>query len=141
MPGGTDSLPKVAAGSWAAAPELGECLCTWRAAVDASPRLARVRELIESCFPDPVSVADASRVAALERNSFSRHFRHSVGVTFTQWQRALRVAYALRLLENPHLTVEAVAHRAGFGTVRSLQRAFQAMLGTSPSGVKKAARR
>jgi AraC-like DNA-binding protein len=99
--------------------ELHETLRLWDDAIERSPRLARARELVELRFPEPVPVPEVAAVAALERNSFSRYFTQRVGVTFSQWQRARRVAHALELLRAPEGTIEAVAHLAGFGTARS----------------------
>jgi transcriptional regulator GlxA family with amidase domain len=63
---------------------------------------------------------------------FARVFRQEVGVTPAQYIEEVRVEVARRLLETTDRSVETVAREAGFGTVETLQRAFQRTVHTTP---------
>jgi transcriptional regulator GlxA family with amidase domain len=81
---------------------------------------------------DDLSVgALASRVAMSPRH-FARVFRQEVGVTPAQYIEEVRVEVARRLLESTDRAVEQVAREAGFGTVETMQRAFQRTVHTTP---------
>lgn len=47
------------------------------------PRLTRVREYVLRHLHGTVTLADAARVACLEKTYFSSYFRKKVGISFT----------------------------------------------------------
>ena len=112
----------------------------WNSTIARCPRLRRVRAPVEDRPPGTVTRAEAADAAALEESSFSRAFRAQTGVTYQQWSRALRVAHALALMLEGDLALAEVAQYAGFGSLRSMERAFHAFLGVSPRAYRSSLR-
>ena len=73
----------------------------------------------------------AARVGMSERH-FTRCFTEQTGVSPAQYVAAVRVEAARRDLEGTTLTVEAIAHRCGFGSSETMRRTFARRLGVSP---------
>ncbi|MFJ8476899.1 GlxA family transcriptional regulator [Kitasatospora sp. NPDC094011] len=73
----------------------------------------------------------AARAAMSERN-FTRVFRAETGRTPAAYVESVRIEAARRLLETTAVTLDAVAHSCGFGTVETLHRSFKRSLGVTP---------
>jgi transcriptional regulator GlxA family with amidase domain len=63
-----------------------------------------------------------ARQARMSRRSFGRRFRDAAGTSVTQWLLHQRVLRAQRLLENAHLSIDAVAREVGMSTAITLRR-------------------
>lgn len=81
---------------------------------------------------DGVGVDDLVAHACMSRRHFHRRFREVTGVSPHQWLVARRVQLAERLLESTDLTVEAIAHRAGFGSPLAFRTQFVRAHGIPP---------
>ncbi|MFJ4188448.1 GlxA family transcriptional regulator [Kitasatospora sp. NPDC089509] len=73
----------------------------------------------------------AARAAMSERN-FTRVFRAETGRTPAAYVESVRIEAARRLLETTAVTLDAVTHSCGFGTVETLHRSFKRSLGVTP---------
>lgn len=80
----------------------------------------------------PLQLADLADHAGMSRRTFTRHFRHEVGLSPGQWLIRHRVELARRLLESSDLPVDQIAERAGFGTAASLRQHLHNAIGVSP---------
>lgn len=98
--------------------------------------LRQVAVLVNSRFTDPLTLADAAAAARLEATYFSRVFKQAVGVGFPAYLQLVRLEAAARLLATSDHSVLEVAHRCGFGSVRSMERASRRWLGCSPSDLR-----
>jgi transcriptional regulator GlxA family with amidase domain len=78
----------------------------------------------------------AARAHMSERN-FARAFVREVGMTPAAYVEAARVESARMALEAGDAPVEAVAGRAGFGTVETMRRAFHRRLGVGPADYRR----
>jgi transcriptional regulator GlxA family with amidase domain len=84
---------------------------------------------------------DLPRLASVARMSvrtLSRRFHEETGTTPLQWLLSQRVARAQELLETTAMTVDCVAHRAGFRDAPTLRRHFVGRVGTTPSAYRAA---
>jgi transcriptional regulator GlxA family with amidase domain len=79
-----------------------------------------------------LEIADLAEHAKMSRRTFTRRFREEVGTSPGRWITQQRVELARQLLETSDLSIEQVAHRAGFGTAASLRLHVAAALGVSP---------
>jgi len=77
----------------------------------------------------------AKRVAMSPRH-FRRVFRQEVGVSPARYVENVRLEVARRLLETTAMDLVSVAEAAGFGTDRTLRRAFQRRLGVAPNAYR-----
>lgn len=79
------------------------------------------------------SLASMARRAYMSSRSFSRHFRRVTGSSPYDWVLRERIALAQELLDDPSLTIESIAGRAGFDGSGMLRRHFRRVVGCSPS--------
>ena len=96
-----------------------------------SERLGRLARQVHAAPADPLTARQAAGLIGLTPSYFSTFFRVRVGVTFGRWLRTLRLRVAIRLLEETDLPMPAIASEAGFGSVRSMQRAFRELTGST----------
>ena len=99
-------------------------------------RLAKIKQVVEASFPQTIPLNEAAHIACLERKYFSRYFRKKVGVSFTAWQKALKVQRATEILQNHDESIARVASLVGFGSVRTFERAFKDCLGVPAADYK-----
>jgi transcriptional regulator GlxA family with amidase domain len=69
---------------------------------------------------------------AMNRRTFTRHFRQLTGSSFTEWLLHQRISHAQHLLEVSDLAVEQVATAAGFASAETLRLHFRQRLGIPP---------
>lgn len=105
------------------------------------PRLTRVCEYVLRNLHGTVTLPDAARVACLEKTYFSSYFHKKVGISFTAWLRLVRVGRAIRILQCQDITVFELAQQVGFRSVRTFERCFRAVSGTTLRAAKEIMRR
>lgn len=66
-------------------------------------------------------------------------FQYCFGMSFSEYVNSLRLKDSITLLEESDLSIEEISEKAGFGTVRTFQRQFQAKYNMSPKEYRKAA--
>ncbi|MGW7414448.1 GlxA family transcriptional regulator [Streptomyces sp. NPDC054863] len=82
---------------------------------------------------EPIQLRDMAEQESMSVRSFTRRFREEVGVSPGQWLAQQRVERARHLLETSDLSIDQVAHEAGFGTAQSMRQHLQAALGVPPT--------
>lgn len=75
---------------------------------------------------------EAATIACLEPHYFSFVFHRCVGITFIEWRRRYRVAYALQAIESGLASIDEIARIAGYSNRRSLERAMKRVVGRTP---------
>jgi AraC-like DNA-binding protein len=96
-------------------------------------RTIRVVEYLEGAHTVPVTLERVAREAGMERTAFSRFFHGHVGVRFSEFLRAFRVARAIREIKNRNRSVTELAYALGFGCVETFERDFRRATGMAPS--------
>ena len=69
----------------------------------------------------------------ISKTYFSHLFHEHTGVSFKQYQLALRIEYAKRMLEEREFPIIDVGYECGFNTPSQFNRAFKGRVGMSPS--------
>src|SRR5262245_41581857 len=77
-------------------------------------------------------IAELARVAGLERTYFSRHFQRTIGISFSAWNRHIRVERAKSLLASTDLPITSIAMAVGYTDVTTFERNFRRCLNASP---------
>ena len=95
-------------------------------------RVARVLRYVTEDLTQRASCARAARVAGLDRAYFSKLFRTVMGVPFTEWNAAVRVAEAKRLLHALDLSITAISASVGYDDVTTFERVFKRLEGVCP---------
>lgn len=79
-----------------------------------------------------LSVPALAHRCAMSVRTFSRAFQRETGTTPAAFVQASRLQTAQRLIRTSDATFEDIARRCGFGTVETMYRTFQRVLGTTP---------
>jgi transcriptional regulator GlxA family with amidase domain len=97
---------------------------------------ARIRRLAEKIAQKPQGNwrTDAlAEEAGLSQRSLSRHFRTGLNVSPADFVERVRLDLAQRRLLETDDTVETIALRCGFGSLRRMDRAFARVIAVSPT--------
>ncbi|MEU0674878.1 helix-turn-helix domain-containing protein [Streptomyces sp. NPDC006172] len=86
---------------------------------------------------EPLQLRDMAAHESMSVRTFTRRFREEVGVSPGQWLTRQRVERARHLLESTDLSVDQVAHDAGFGTAQSMRQHLQTVLGVTPTAYRR----
>lgn len=105
----------------------------WQLLADADWRLERLLVYLKANLHEPLSLASAAALCRLEMTYFSRYFRTSTGLNFTDWYRWIRIARAGALLAEPRLTIDAVCQAVGYKHITTFERAFRKCTGLCPA--------
>ncbi len=78
------------------------------------------------------TLEDLAEIAHMSSRNLTRLFRKATGITIKEFITKIRIELAKKLLQNPDLTVEAIASRCGFQDARQLRRLWKQQFGSSP---------
>ena len=92
-----------------------------------------VTEYMEDHLAEKIAIADLAALLGLTRFHFIRSFQHSVGLPPHQFLIRRRIERAREILNDDTLSIADVADRSGFRGTVQLARAFQRVVGTTPS--------
>jgi len=81
---------------------------------------------------EPIGIEGLARIAGMSSRNLDRCFREATGTTPAEYRNLLRLERAMKLLNNPLLTVEAVAAECGFPDARALRRQWKKRYGEPP---------
>lgn len=82
------------------------------------------------------SLEQLADTAHLSVRHLTRVFRDTTGISIHDYQRRISLDHARRLLAETGHSIERVAELSGFGTARTLRRAWQAEFGQAPSEMR-----
>ncbi|HVS65163.1 MAG TPA: AraC family transcriptional regulator [Thermoanaerobaculia bacterium] len=103
------------------------------ALLQRSRSLRRLWRHVEGNIHRRVPLAEAAQIAGFERTYFSQYFHSRVGVTYSRWINAMRVSRAIDLLIHTHLTCAETCAAVGYRDVRTFQRNFKRLTGSTPT--------
>ena len=87
----------------------------------------------EKVYRDPTLYRDALiKRMNTGRSIFIKRFQYCFGMPFRECVNRLRLKESVILLEQSDLTIEEIAEKVGFGTVRTFQRLFMTRYNMSP---------
>jgi transcriptional regulator GlxA family with amidase domain len=84
-------------------------------------------------YHQPISVADAARVAQMSMRNFLRHFKTCTGLTPSEYLLRARLDASCTLLAQTDLPIDEIAQRCGVPRGDRLARIFRRRLSISPS--------
>ena len=100
-------------------------------------QLLRARDLADTSYPDPLTVSDLARVAALSPSHFSREFRRAFGEPPHRYLLTRRLELAAALLRVTDWTVAGVCFAVGAGSLGSFTASFTRIYGCSPTSYRR----
>jgi AraC family transcriptional regulator of arabinose operon len=98
-------------------------------------------EAVHAIDADPsqrLQLPDLAAIAGCSVSSLSASFRRHLGRSPGAYLRERRMAHAMHLLRDPHLTIADVGRRVGFADPFHFSRSFRASHGLSPRACRKA---
>jgi len=98
----------------------------------AARHLLRARDLADSRYFDPLTVADLASAAGLSPAQFSREFRRAFGEPPHQYLLTRRLERAAALLRNTDRTVTEICFAVGLGSLGSFTTSFRRIYGMPP---------
>jgi AraC-like DNA-binding protein len=100
--------------------------------------VTRARQFIAENKCKPITLATVAQASGSSMFHFCKLFRATTGVKFTEYVARSRVEEARGLLCNRRLRMCEVAYESGFQSLTAFHRAFQRILGQSPTDYRTA---
>ena len=103
--------------------------------------VVRARQFIAANKRSPITLAAVAQASGASMFHFCKLFRATTGVKFTEYVARSRVEDARGLLRDPRIRMCEVAYGSGFQSLTAFHRAFQRILGQSPTEYRTALNR
>jgi transcriptional regulator GlxA family with amidase domain len=97
-----------------------------------NPGVHAVQDWLVENQAKPAGIEDLARIGGMSARNLTRCFREATGTTPGEFRTLLRLERATTLLNNPSMTVEAVAAACGFPDAKALRRQWKKRYGSSP---------
>jgi AraC-like DNA-binding protein len=107
--------------------------------IGPTSREEKIRRACAQLLSDPTRrwrLSELAAVAGFERTHFSRIFRETVGMSFSAWDRQLRVELAKRLLADTDWPIKTIAQAVGYGDVTTFERNFRKIEPVAPKAYR-----
>jgi AraC-like DNA-binding protein len=98
--------------------------------------LLRAKDLADSRYFEPLTVADLARAAGLSPAHFSREFRRAFGESPHSYLLTRRLERAAALLRNTDRPVTEICFAVGWSSVGSFTASFRRIYGATPSAYR-----
>jgi AraC-like DNA-binding protein len=98
--------------------------------------LLRAKDLADSRYFEPLSVADLARAAGSSPAHFSREFRRAFGESPHRYLLTRRLERAAARLRNTDRSVTEICFAVGWSSVGSFTASFRRVYGLSPSAYR-----
>ncbi len=102
--------------------------------------VADILEYCEKNFRNDITAGQMARELHLGKTYISRLFGKKLRMSFRSYINSLRLAEAVKLLEQSDMSMTEIASESGFETIRTFNRCFKNRLGMTPLEYKKSSR-
>lgn len=96
------------------------------------PCITNAKNFILAHASEPLRLSDVAEYVHISPHYFSKFFKRTTGIGFSEFLARVRVEKAKDLLADPALLINDVAIRTGFGSLSQFNRAFHRYVGCSP---------
>ncbi len=122
---------------WSAAIELACCFTEAQEfPAKTPPWLRTAREMIHTCFAEPMSLATVAREVGVDATHLARRFRFHFGMSVGRYIQEIRLAEATRLFVDRSMPISEAAIAAGFSDHAHFTRLFRRRFGATPSSLQ-----
>lgn len=101
-------------------------------------RLDQVFQFVEKNYYKQLTLDEVAKVASFSVYHFTRFFKETTGMTFLQYLNNYRIARAVKYLGKTNDSITEIAFQSGFGSIKSFNRVFKEIKGSSPTQYRKA---
>lgn len=84
-----------------------------------------------------ICMSEAARRARMSDATFSKYFKKSSGLTFTDMVRKLRISHACRQLEQTNGSISSISESVGYSNLANFNRQFLSQMGMTPSAFRR----
>ena len=109
-----------------------------KSVINENGTLKRVLDYCNDNFTENIDLTTAENEVFLSKYYISRLMKGNLGIGFTDYVQMLRADYAAEALRNTEIKIADISENAGFGTIRSFNRAFKKYYNSSPNDYRKA---
>lgn len=95
-------------------------------------KIKKVSDYLKQHWADKVSVAQLAILAQMGESSFYHYFKAITGFTPLQYQKAIRLNHAKKMIENKVFSISQIAYEVGYESVSQFSREYKRMFGVSP---------
>ncbi len=121
-----------------AAVELAVLTCSLKPKSNTSELITRTVEYISKHFSENIRVCDIAKDLGCYQQTMSKLFSSAFGISITGYINRQKIIEAKSIMDdNPRLTLEEIANLTGFGSIRSLLRAYKKEYGGTPKNHNK----
>jgi AraC-like DNA-binding protein/ligand-binding sensor protein len=106
------------------------------ARVHDQPCITTAKNFILAHASEPLRLSDVAEHVHVSTNYFSKFFKKTAGIGFSEFLGRVRVEGAKDLLANSVLSINEVAAQAGFGSLSQFNRTFHRHVGCSPKAYR-----
>jgi len=108
--------------------------CGLREDNSAMPLVFAVLRYIHQHFREEIRIPDIAKMLYCSQKTISEAFGDAMGMTIKSYIGRLRaIDVRQNLMQNPDMTLEQASDAAGFGSVRTMLRAYRQTFGCTPS--------
>lgn len=103
-------------------------------------QIARIKELfqyVSDSYSEPISLSEAAKMVALNKEYFCRIFKRCMGVTFLEYVNLVRIDHIHEQLLLTDDSVTDILERNGFTNYKVFSRMFKEQFGMTPSEMRK----
>jgi transcriptional regulator GlxA family with amidase domain len=93
----------------------------------------RVQDHIVSNVCDGISIPALAQIARMSPRTMTRTFKAATGLSIGEFRQKVRLEAARIMLNDPDVTLQTVAERAGFKSPRHFRRTWRQFFGVTPS--------
>ena len=99
-------------------------------------RLLRVKTLIDSRYPDGLTLGFLAKAACMSRHHLCRRFKAAFGSSPLEYMMKLRLDSAASSLVDRDLSVAEAASQSGFGNLSNFSKTFKRHFGVAPQAYR-----
>ena len=96
-------------------------------------RVARAVDWVRDHFDQPLNVEQLAELVHLGPSSFHQHFKAVTGLSPLQFQKALRLREARRLMLSAALDAGSASRQVGYASASQFSREYGRLFGLAPS--------
>lgn len=115
---------------------LSESNETRRDMTEDDPRLSKVIDVINERYDDDLSAEEMAKIAGMSYSYFSRYFKSTVGLSYSEYLNSVRIKASEKLLIDSDLSIADIAVKVGFSNTSYYIAQFKKQLHMTPKRYK-----
>ncbi len=104
---------------------------------DSEKLLYKMFSFVENNFSGECSLSKLSDITGYNYSYLSRHFKKTIGISFTTYVNHYRLSHACYLMENTENSILQCAYDSGFESLRNFNRSFKENFKITPMQYRK----